>query len=263
MRPFALLLALFPLAALASTLGDPGWYVDVTSDVGTVTALSGLAAVRGEPNGNGHDDEVAMWGVSDDSLSPSRIHAMTVSDDAVRVVDDIELSLNGAPVTLDCEGIDEDPTGGWWIAVEGAGNAPNIVSTNRLVHVEEDGTIDQVVELPAAVASRQVKFGFEGVAVDDDGGRVFVAFQGEWGGDPTGYLKIGQYTPATGDWVFFHYPRSLGSGRVGISEITWAGDDTLVLLERDNLVSGAWDKRLYAVSVAGVVPAPEIGRAHV
>ena len=85
---------------------------------------------------------------------------------------------------------------------------------------------------------------------------MFVAFQGEWGGDPTGYLKIGQYTPATGDWVFFHYPRSLGSGRVGISEITWAGDDTLVLLERDNLVSGAWDKRLYAVSVAGVVPAP-------
>lgn len=252
--PFALLA--FTTSALAATWEDVGFYVPVTSDLTAVRAVSGLAGLRGEPNGNGHDDEIALWGVGDDSLSPSRIWGMTASDDGVAIVSELYLTQGGAPVTYDIEGIDVDGAGGWWLAVEGAGNAPNIVTPNLLLHVDATGAITETVALPAAVAARQSRFGFEGVAANDDATQLYVAFQGEWGDDPAGLLRIGRYTPATGEWAFYHYPRNFGPGRVGLSEITWAGDDRLIVLERDNLVTGTQNKRLYVVSVAGVEPAP-------
>lgn len=248
-------LALSP-SAHASDTGAPGQYWGVVSDITTVNAVSGLAAIRGEPNGNGHDDEVAVWAVGDRAVVPSRIFGATVGNGAVELVSELYLTLDGQQVSYDLEGIDVDPAGGWWLAVEGGGNAPTASSANRLLHVDPSGAITEVVSLPASVAAQQRQYGFEGVASNDDGSQLYVAFQGEWGDDPSGYLRIGRYTPATGEWAFYHYPRNFGSGRVGLSEITWAGNDTLILLERDNLVTGAWDKRLYTVSVAGLTPAP-------
>jgi hypothetical protein len=43
---------------------------------------------------------------------------------------------------------------------------------------------------------------------------------------------------------------------VGLSEITWVGDDTLLVVERDNQQrDDAQVKRLYSFSVAAIIPA--------
>lgn len=117
--PAMLLFAAFPALAAAAD-GDPGVYVDVVSDLSAVQAISGLGAIRGESNGNGHDDEIAMWGVGDRAVAPSRIYGMTVDEDeAVEIVSDLLLTLGGQSVSYDLEGIDVDTAGGWWRAVEG------------------------------------------------------------------------------------------------------------------------------------------------
>jgi len=85
-----------------------------------------------------------------------------------------------------------------------------------------------------------------------------VAFQREWGNDPAGLVKIGRYTPAKQEWAFYHYPLDAApeGGWVGLSEITWIGDNTLLIVERDNQQrDAARVKRLYRVSVAGIKPA--------
>ncbi len=44
---------------------------------------------------------------------------------------------------------------------------------------------------------------------------------------------------------------------MGLSEITWIGDDTLLVVERDNQErDDAQVKRLYRVSVSGISPTP-------
>ena len=104
--------------------------------------------------------------------------------------------------------------------------------------------------------------GFEGVTTDREGSQVFVGFQREWADDPAGLVRIGRYTPATQQWAFYHYPLDAleaapDGAWVGLSEITWIGNDTLLVVERDNLQrADAQVKRLYSVSVAGFTPAP-------
>jgi hypothetical protein len=92
--------------------------------------------------------------------------------------------------------------------------------------------------------------------------QVYVAFQREWTNDPVGRVRIGRYTPATGEWRFFYYPldevASPAGGFVGLSEIVALDADTLLVLERDN--QGGPDariKRFYTVSIAGVTPTPQ------
>jgi hypothetical protein len=87
---------------------------------------------------------------------------------------------------------------------------------------------------------------------------VYVAFQREWANDPVGFVKIGRYTPVEKAWAFYHYPLDAApdGGWVGLSEITWIGDDTLLVVERDNQQrDDARVKRLYRFSVAGITPA--------
>ena len=102
--------------------------------------------------------------------------------------------------------------------------------------------------------------GFEGVTTNGSGSQVYVAFQREWADDPTGFVKIGRYTPATQEWAFYHYPLDAlnaapDGGWVGLSEISWIDDNTLLIVERDNQQRDAAQvKRLYRVSVAGIKP---------
>lgn len=113
--------------------------------------------------------------------------------------------------------------------------------------------------MPEAINQQQRSNGFEGVTTNSSGAQVYVAFQREWADDPVGYVKIGRYTPATQQWAFFHYPLDAApaDGWVGLSEITWLGDETFLVVERDNQQrDNAQRKRLYSVSVAGVTPAP-------
>ena len=89
-------------------------------------------------------------------------------------------------------------------------------------------------------------------------------FQREWASDPARHVRIGEYSPSTGQWRFFYYPidpvESPTADWVGLSEVVALSDDRLLILERDNAGGpDARNKRLYEVSIAGVTPQPQGG----
>jgi hypothetical protein len=219
-------------------------------------ALSALAADRGKPK--------QLYTAHDAFLAQSRLYVLDVSDHPARITDEIVLRKDGAPVDYDIEGLVQRADGSFWVVSEGSGTGAG-GTPNLLVHVLADGTVPAggEIPLPPEVARLKVSNGFEGVAVTGSGEteQVYVAFQREWTGDPPGQVRIGRYTPATGEWRFFYYPldpvASPAGGFVGLSEIVALDGDTLLVLERDN--QGGPDariKRLYTVSIAGVTPVP-------
>jgi DNA-binding beta-propeller fold protein YncE len=236
--------------------GKPGRahtsYLQVVSDGLPWSALSGLAA----------DDGSIVYAVPDNVFSPSRIWTLRLGRVA-RVTSALTITKDGEPASYDLEGIGMDPQGGWWVVSEGAEDfGAAELTKNLLIRVNLDGSVAEEIELPDAVNQQQKSNGFEGITTNGDGSQVFVAFQREWADDPVGFVKIGRYTPATQQWAFYHYPLDTleaapDGAWVGLSEITWIGDDTLLVVERDNLQrDDAQVKRLYSVSVAGITPAP-------
>ncbi|MCB9914956.1 MAG: esterase-like activity of phytase family protein [Planctomycetes bacterium] len=172
-------------------------------------------------------------------------------------------------VNLDPEGIAVDGNGRFWIASEGAGNLTNGVSDpgnrpfespNLLLRAKKVGQIariEEVVLLPQEVIENQLRFGFEGVSAVGD--YVYVAFQREWSaaGDPAGHVRLGRYDRTNGTWGFAFYSldavASPNGGWVGLSDLSYVGDDVFAVLERDNQAGDdAAVKRIYTVSVAGV-----------
>lgn len=232
-----------------SSADGAGTYLQITSDFGAVNAISGLAADRG---GGG---DTNLWAVADSALTPSRIYGLTATSSEARITSELFLRRDGASVSYDLEGIDVDPSGGWWLAAEGDESPTSV--PNLLVHVDASGEVSDEVELPDAVVAGQQKYGFEGVACDDEGAAIYVAFQRGWSDDPEGLVRIGRYLPATAEWAFYHYPLSPSRGKVGLSELTWVGEGELVLLERDDEFGDESDvKQLTVVSLADVEPAP-------
>jgi Esterase-like activity of phytase len=218
-------------------------------------ALSALAADRHHPK--------QLFTVHDFFLDQSRLYVLDVSQKPAVIRNEIPLHKDEAPVHYDMEGLVQREEGGFWLASEGAGNAPG-TRENLLVEVAADGTVLNEIALPPEVKALQRNNGFEGVAVTGGGSseRVFVAFQREWTGDPARHVRIGEYLPSTGQWRFFYYlidpVESPTADWVGLSEVVALSDDRLLILERDN--AGGPDtrnKRLYEVEVAGVTPQPQ------
>ncbi len=214
--------------------------------------LSGLV---GDPN-----DADVLYGVPDNYYGRSRIFTLDVSAQPAVVTAATELTLDGEPVDLDLEGIAVRPQGGFWVVSEGTGAAPEVETTNQLVSVAADGTVEDVIELPAEVAALQASNGYEGVATfgEGDDEQVWVAFQRQWGGEAE--VRLGRYTPATGQWAFARYAldgvESAAGGWVGLSELTALPDGRALVLERDNQRDrAAAIKRLYVVDLATVEPA--------
>jgi hypothetical protein len=270
LSPSAVLVAL-TLAlgtVLAASADGPGEYIDVTADPVAFEALSSLDTGPGDG---------LLHAVPDNAMSPSRIFRLKLDDNRARVVSELILTKNGSPVSYDLEGIAVRPRSqnGWWVVSEGAGNAPGPTTPNLLIRVNTDGSVAQEITLPASVAAQQKQFGFEGVTTNEEGSQVYVAFQRPWGNDPANRIKIGRYTPATGQWAFFHYPKDPDVGtpptsRIGLSEIRLLDDDTFLVIERDDRVASSPEgptrfKRIYAFSVEGVnpvadpAPAPAVG----
>lgn len=221
-------------------------YPHIISDGLAWSAISGLAL----------DADQTLYAVPDSVFRPSRIFTLSQSK-PLRIESSLSLGRN-----YDLEGIAIRPAGGWWVVSEGAGSAGQSNATkNLLVQVNADGSIANEIELPASVNAGQVQFGFEGVATSGDGSQIFVAFQREWADDPPRKVKIGQYTVATGEWRFFHYPieaaPSVAGAWVGLSELVRVNDTTFAVIERDNQkLNNAQVKRIYTFSIAGLTPAP-------
>lgn len=169
-------------------------------------------------------------------------------------------------VNLDPEGLARRADGGFWLASEGSGtvgdsNRP-IKSLDWLFKVAEDGTIEDVVSLPPSVNAKQVRFGFEGVAVSGSGASevLYAAIQRKWAGDAE--PRIGRYDTATGEWTFALYPldapESAAGGWVGLSEIVALDDDRFIVLERDNQGNvDAAIKKIYQFSTDGLTFKPD------
>jgi hypothetical protein len=156
-------------------------------------------------------------------------------------------------VNLDPEGI-EAVDGGFWVVSEGSGTVGDadrpFQSPNLLLRLDESAVIQEVVRLPVEVNSIQVRFGFEGVAVD--GNNVVVAFQRAWTGED--HPRIGIYNTVDKAWRFVFYPldtpKSQFGGWVGLSDLAALGDGSFLVLERDN--QGGPDaaiKRLYKINL--------------
>lgn len=213
-------------------------------------ALSGLVA----------DPEVAgkLYAVSDSFYGDQpRIFEIDATDTPARITRAIPVTRDGAPATrLDPEGITSDGAGGFWLASEGN---PEKEVPNTLLHVDGSGAIVEEVRLPAEVAAKATRFGFEGVTRVSD--RLWVAVQREWADDAKDRAKLLSYDPATGDWAGVLYPLQKidGDAWVGLSEITAAGD-YLYIVERDNQVgTQARIKQITRVSIADLKPAPLTG----
>jgi DNA-binding beta-propeller fold protein YncE len=232
-------------------------------------ALSGLA----------YDltDAGVLYAVHDSFYQKSRIYRLHDGQPAT-IGDELVLRDNGAlaavdaglvnpdmTVNLDLEGIATRRGGGFWVVSEGAGTVGDpsrpVESPNLLLQVAADGTIEAVHTLPASTNGRQVRFGFEGVSAVGQGEdeAVFVAFQREWADDPDDHVRIGRFTPNSGEWAFYYYPleapQSANGGWVGLSEIAAVDDQTFAVVERDDQAGpDAVIKRIYRFSVAGLTP---------
>jgi len=227
----------------------PTHYPRVVSDGLPWSALSGLAA--------GQDHRV--YAVPDNVFSPSRIWTLEVGRVA-KVTSALTMTKDGQPIGYDLEGLVVRPQGGWWVVSEGAEDfGAEGLTKNLLIRINTDGSVAEEIELPDVVNQQQRSNGFEGVTTDSQGSQVYVAFQREWSDDPPGFVKIGRYIPATQAWAFYQYPLDTApaDGWVGLSEITWLGHDTLLVVERENQQRDqALVKRLYRVSVADITPTP-------
>lgn len=241
-------------------------------------ALSGLAVDPAQPD--------TAYSVHDSFYRESRIFTLDLAAQPAIITAAIRLRDGGAlaavapdlvnaggSVNLDLEGIGVRSGGGFWLVSEGAGSVDDaqrpVETPNLLLRVGADGSIEQVVTLPEAVAARQRRFGFEGVAATGAGQDevLYVAFQREWVGDAEDRVRIGRYAVASGEWSFYHYPldapASANGGWVGLSDIVALGDDSFAVIERDNQAgTDAAVKRLYRFSVAGLTPLADAGEQN-
>ena len=249
------------------------------------SALSGLA------NGGG----TTLYSVEDSAYRKSRIFTIDVATHkpalltaALRIKDtngvfaaiavegdgddndvfsaaDLAAMINGdGTVNLDLEGITVDGTS-LVVASEGRGTVGDagrpVESLNFLFKVARaTGVIQEVITLPPAVNAMQLRFGFHGVTICDDG-NYYVAFQRAWGGeaDP----RIGKYDPLAKTWTFVFFPldapESPNGGWVGLSDITFVGDGKFLVLERDNQFGpDARIKRIYEFSTSAWAADPTI-----
>lgn len=171
---------------------------------------------------------------------------------------DLKAMVNAdGSVNLDPEGIAVASSGGFWISSEGSGTVGDtaypVKTANLIFKLSASGVIEDIVQLPADVNAKQVRFGFEGVAESD--GKLVVAFQRAWKGETS--PRIGVYDLAAKTWQFMFYPLDIVSspngGWVGLSDVTPLGSGRFMLVERDN--QGGPDariKRLYSVNLTGV-----------
>lgn len=206
------------------------------------------------------DNAKLLYGAHDSYYKEPKLYTIDASTKPARITSTMPLT-NCNTCDYDIEGLAQRADGGFWLASEGNNSRKNL-----LIRATAAGVVQQEIPLPPSLDAQKTTNGFEGVAVvgSGDGERVYVAFQREWKDDPQGHVKLGRYTPSTGDWAFYRYPldpvASPAGGWVGLSELTYLGNDRFAVIERDNQRGdNAALKKLYTFSVAGITPAAHGG----
>ncbi len=252
-----------PESGLRSTLsiyrlGDaPAAYPTLLSENGPAGtpmpwgALSGLAADRAVQG--------RLYAVTDSVYAEAQILTLDATTTPARITASLTVTRDGQPAAnLDIEGIATRPGGGFWLASEGNPERAQNKTANLLLRVSAAGAIEEEIALPEALASRALRFGFEGVTVTGEGAAetVWIAVQRPWTGDPANHAMILRYKPATRAWGVFHMAlEATPAGWMGLSEITAVGPDRFVVIERNNQWGEPAIKRLVLISTAGLTPA--------
>ncbi|MBE7184094.1 MAG: esterase-like activity of phytase family protein [Methylobacterium mesophilicum] len=227
---------------IASELGETGLPI-------AWGALSGLAADKATPG--------RLYAVTDSFYGKApRILTVDATRTPAAITAETTVTKDGRTIEdLDLEGIAAAADGGFWLVSEG--NAKG--RKNLLLKVDAKGTVQQEIALPEEVEATATSSGFEGVTVtgEGDAATLWIAQQRPWKGDAEDEVKLFAYKPSTKAWGAVRYKLDpKGEGWVGVSEIT-ADNDRVLLIERDNQIGGkARIKRLYAVPMAEMKPAP-------
>lgn len=215
-------------------------------------AISGATADRKQAG--------RLFAVTDSFYATTRILQIDTNFNPALISNAITVTKDGKPVGLDGEGIVQRADGGFWIASEGDPDKKPNALNNLLLRVNAKGEVQEEISLPEAIAKHATRFGLEGVTITGEGDTevVWLAVQREWKDDPKGHTKILSYTPATKAWGVLHYPLDstrVEGGWIGLSEITAVGNDSFVVIERDNQFGDKAVKTLRIFSVAGLKPA--------
>ena len=175
--------------------------------------------------------------------------------------------------------------GGFFLASEGTGSA---VSPNLIVQTDLFGRVLREIQLPnnidpgadatlggtavGAIGGGRIRSnGYEGLTLSADGRYLFACIQRGFNGEAATHTRIARYdleqirsgrAPSNGlrfggDWQFFYYPleAATGAGFIGLSEIINTGDDTFLVIERDQGIGAAARlKVVYAFRLDGLVP---------
>ncbi len=218
-------------------------------------ALSGMV---GDPA-----DANIVYAVSDSAYALSRIYTIDTGQTPAVITAATDVTKNGEAVAYDLEGIAPAAGGGFWLSSEGNASRENpLQQRSMIIKVSADGAVESEIEFPEAAYEHATNRGFEGVAAwgEGDAEQVMVAVQSTWKDDPEGTTKLGIFSPANESWRFVHYPlaeaQSPRGGWVGLSEVTWLGDQRFAILERDNQPGDyAAIKTVTTIDLAGVEPA--------
>lgn len=214
-------------------------------------ALSGLSAHGSTPG--------RLFAVTDSAYTPSRILEIDATQKPARIVAGLTVTRDGKPASYDLEGIATRANGGFWLASEGNPEVKDKPTRNILLRATAKGEIEEEIHLPEELDKHAVRFGFEGVAVTGEGANetVWLAVQREWKDDPKGNTKILSYKPASKQWGVLHYPLAAPAAGawMGLSELTYLGNETFAVIERDNLFGAKAVKTLATFSVKGLSPA--------
>lgn len=234
--------AAYPTIVSADVDGAPlGW-----------GALSGLAAHPELPG--------RLFAVTDSAYAPSRILEIDAKRKPAAITGALAVTKDGKPSSYDLEAIATRPGGGFWLASEGAPERKEKPTQNLLLRVSAKGEVEEEIALPEEFAAKAGNQGYEGVAVTGSGQdeTVWIAVQREWKDDPSGKVKILTYKPSTRSWGVLHYPLTAPAAGawVGLSELTYIGDERFAVIERDNLFGAGAVKTLATFSVKGLKPAP-------
>lgn len=252
-----------PEGGLRSTVSLYQWQEQTASVDITGTDDNGEAIGFGAISGLTIATDGTAYAVSDSAYPEARLYQLDPNTIPARITSVTAISEDGAPAEgLDLEGVAPRAEGGVWLVSEGN---PEQGRANEVIGVDSNGNIVERFTLPASIAERMTRFGFEGITAlsstsdtSQEGStpqaeRLAVIFQRPLA-DEAGSTRLGLLDPDSGEWQFvavaLSEPRSDAGGWVGFSEITALEDGRLALLERDNQVGErAALKRVVSISL--------------
>ena len=198
-----------------------------------------------------------IYAVPDNAWNPSRIWRLnmdSVRNGTIEIDREIVVTKGDKPIAYDLEGICWTADG-FWLASEGKVGAENL-----LIFATHDGKVREEYPLSAELLKRYgdpKNFGFEGVAVS--GKYVYTAVQRGFDTSKS-QAAILRFDTVNKTWDAAFYPLERHSKDakkfwMGLSDITFLNDKTLLVVERDKGMGGTAEvKRIYAVDISTFTP---------